>query len=336
VEVWNRILEAIAGRQRGAIPPPTGSQDPAPAHAPQWWEPHHGPFTQVVAASPPAVSLGNRALRNTLAAQLCARHVTIPEIPSESLRAWESMREPGYDRVAVAYAIASDARFAATVIEMAHRSDSAGRAVSDVITAAGSLGIATLRTLLLMQILQRVTLGDEEPPSELAKTIWQRAVGSAMIARGLARFTGLEADWAFQIGLWHDAGTIVLLRELEQRRQIVRYAIDVDHFSYLCHDAHEQIGRRLAQAWSLPPPLEVLIADHHRYPARRETLRTERLVLQLADTIRALLGLAPPAFQPLTQSPALAELGLDPAQNESFAAWLTELPAELERTLGAG
>jgi HD-like signal output (HDOD) protein len=122
----------------------------------------------------------------------------------------------------------------------------------------------------------------------------------------------------------HEVGSIIVLRIVNQQSAIARVQIDDDTFEYLCHEAHQEFGELLADAWKLPPQLKAIISDHHQYPAPEDPLRMERLQLRVCDMICGLLGYAPYAPYALLDSRAVQELGL--SQREDFRAFLAGLP----------
>ncbi len=144
---------------------------------------------------------------------------------------------------------------------------------------------------------------------------------------GLAPFVGLDEENAFLIGLLHDIGNVIVLRQVCTGRAITRFDIDLDTFEYLCHECHQEFGELIAEAWRLPPRLASLIAGHHDYPADDDPLRTERLALRLADMIAAMLGYATPVAYDLLESRVVHDLDL--AGRSGFVDLLARLPANL-------
>ena len=149
--------------------------------------------------------------------------------------------------------------------------------------------------------------------------------------RELSRFTTLDQEDAFLIGLLHDIGSVIVLRIAQAQKRYSGYEVDVDSFDYLCYECHQEFGELVAEQWHLPEALKALIADHHTYPSSDDPLRVERLQLQVADMINSLLGYARPASYHLLEARAVQELGL--AERGDFAAFLNELPDTVEEAL---
>ncbi len=150
--------------------------------------------------------------------------------------------------------------------------------------------------------------------------------------RGLSKFTTVDRENAFLMGLLHDIGDVVVLRIVHGEHVHNRYEIDTDTFEYLCYECHQEFGELIADAWGLPSDLKTIITDHHTLSEPDHPLRTERLQIQLTDMINSLLGYAPFVCYDLLGSKVVSELGL--AGRADFVAFLEGLPDRIEETVG--
>ena len=165
----------------------------------------------------------------------------------------------------------------------------------------------------------------------MAQIVWYRALASACTLHGLAELLHRDPEEAFLQGLLHDIGNVVVLRTVAEHESIAHASISLEVFEYLCHECHQEFGELVAEAWKLPEPITAIIADHHRYPAPDDPLRTPRLMILLADMINQMLGYAPPAQYDLLRARPAVDLGLD--RHDCYVAFLRGLPAQIEETI---
>jgi len=151
--------------------------------------------------------------------------------------------------------------------------------------------------------------------------------------RGLSRFTKIDGEEAFLIGLLHDIGSVIVLREVQKQQAVLHYKIDVDTFEYFCHECHQELGELIADAWNLPAKLKALIRDHHDHPDPDDGLRTERLTIQLSHMINAMIGRGVGASYRLLETRPVVDLGLD--KRADFPAFLLDLPDMIESNVKA-
>ena len=184
---------------------------------------------------------------------------------------------------------------------------------------------------MLNQSMRVATLAGSEADKELAESVIRRALASATIMRGLASFTTVDKEEAFLIGLLHDIGHVVVLREARRQHRFINYELTPEVFEYLCQETHQEFGELIAQSWALPPNIQTLIADHHRYPEPDDPLYKERLLLKATDMICSLLGFSEYVNYDLLNSRAMIDLNL--AKRQEVIDYLTHLPSEVDEII---
>jgi len=313
---------------------PPSDMDGSSAESPEspWWAPQGATLSEPPPVVRPDLSTEARALENSLVSQFDGHNLDLPPLPRVPERVLQHLHDPQCEFARVADDIAEDQVIAAAVLRMAN--SPLYRGVEKMTTlkpAISRLGANALRALMLNQSMRVVTAGGSEGDKVLAEIAWRRSLAGAAIMRGLSAFTSLNDDEAFLIGLLHDIGNVIVLREVRKQHRHVGYQIDIDTFEYLCSECHQEFGELIADAWSLPAKLKVIVTDHHTHPEPDDPLRTERLQVQLTDIICALLGYAPEAPYDLLATRAAIDLGL--AEREDFTTFLSRLPGEVDETV---
>jgi HD-like signal output (HDOD) protein len=165
----------------------------------------------------------------------------------------------------------------------------------------------------------------------LAQMLWDRSLAGGCIMRRMSSLVGANEENAFLVGLLHDVGNVIVLREAHRQQALTRHHVPLDAFEHLCRKYHQAFGRALAEYWQLPPELKELIANHHDPPAAADPLRAQRWLVQLCDMIASMLGYAPEVEYDLVNSEPARALGLD--GREDFTRLLDEIPAHLEEAM---
>lgn len=310
---------------------PSSSRDEA---TPPWWAPEGATLTEPPPVVRPDLSTEARALENMLVSHFDGHDLSMPPLLHVAERVLPRLSSINCDLSEVTDELSSDQVIAAALLRMANSPLYRGLNKIETLQAAVSrLGLKALRTLLLHESLRSAMFTRKGAAGELAKLVWCQSLASGFITRGLADFTTVDKENAFLIGLLHDIGNVIVLRIMHGAPTRPRFEVDVDTFDYLCSECHQEFGELIADAWSLPPDLKSLISNHHVYPAPDDPLRTERLLLQVADMIGAMLGYGPSATYNLLETRAVRDLGL--AEHKGFISFLERLPEETEEAVGA-
>jgi len=369
VGLWNRILDALTGSASAAPREPDGATlrqatagsvavaerpedsggdstatprgngvagaelPPAPAPQAAWYAPPEGTaLLEPAPVEPPETSSQARALENALVQQFDGHDLSLPPLPRSADRVLRKMREKSCGAAEIADEIADDQVMAAEVIRIANSALYRGlNKISAIRPAVARMGVEAIRTLMLHQSLKAATFGRKGVDEELAAVLWYRSVAAAHVMRRLAALTGVDPEDAFLLGLLHDIGNVLVLREAESQRHFANCRIDIDTFEYICFQTHQEFGELIATEWKLPKALTAVISDHHRFPEPDDPHRTHRLMILLADMINQVLGYGVPASYDLLHCRPAVELLL--ADTAPYGAFLDALPSELEDVL---
>ncbi len=336
--IWDWLCETFAGRDvyTERDEPAVATLEP-PGHKraadeSEWWERDGELLTELEVPPRPRLSDAARAFENSLISQLDGHNLELPQMPRVPEQVLRRLGNPNCNFDRLAECIAEDQVTATAVLRMANSPLYRGvDRIASLNVAIGRLGTKALRVLMMSQSMRAVSAGCKGDDRRRAEMIWLRSRAGAAIMRSLATFVGTDGDEAFLIGLLHDIGNVIVVRELREQKRYLKGVVDDEIFEYLCFECHQEFGELIAEAWSLPPKLQALLSDHHRYPEADDPLRTERLLLHLADMICALLGYAPDAPYDLLEARAAQDLGL--AAQPNFETFLRELPTQVDEAI---
>ena len=258
----------------------------------------------------------------------------LPTLPRTVLRITEFINDPRASAKDLARIITDDQVLTARLLKLVNSSFYGfQQRVATVTEAVLLVGFDAIRSLLL------TTSVFDLFPSRTARSrrdqemLWDHSLACAVGAKvigGTVRYEKLEE--LFVAGLLHDIGKIVEMTlrpedfarvaERVRDRRLLISAAEMDVLG--C--THADIGRLLAERWTLPPKLVNTIAWHHT-PAAAGAFAVESSIVHLADILaRALqLGSGGDPMVPPVDHAAWDLLKLKPASlDDIMAAMLAE------------
>jgi putative nucleotidyltransferase with HDIG domain len=162
--------------------------------------------------------------------------------------------------------------------------------VKDLSLAVTLLGLEEIANLVLAaQVFDKLGNYDDGAGLDL-KEFWRHSVGTAFVARAVARKLNTEVESAFLAGMMHDLGKIILDRYFGDYYKAVFDVIGGEDITILQAEkeilgvTHAAVGGQLAEEWKFPKNYLNAIAYHHDV---RTAPRYQRLVciIHLADVI---------------------------------------------------
>lgn len=299
-----------------------------------WWQPEDADYTEIVDPPRPSLSTEALALENALVQQLDGHDLTLPPLPRVAEKVLKDLRSSKSSLNQVAKHVAEDQVIAGAVLRMANSPLYRGRdKIIALSPAVVRLGSNAIRTLMMHQSFRSVSAGFKGRVANYAAAVWLNSQAAAFVMRRLAPLKGLDVEDAFLIGLLHDIGNVMVLRQAAQNSRVADFQVNQEEFDYLCHECHQEFGELIADSWGLPDHLKTIISTHHTDPEPDNPLRTEFLLLQVCDMICSLLGYAVPYPYDLLNSKPVQELDL--ADNQDFIDLLEVLPGEVDDLLDA-
>ena len=153
--------------------------------------------------------------------------------------------------------------------------------VNSIQLAVTLLGLEEIANLVMAaQVFEK--LGNYEDGAGLdLQAFWKHSVGTAFVARAIAKKLQTEVESAFLAGMLHDLGKIILDRyfsdfylpvfELVQNEELPLFRAELE----LLGLTHAAVGGQLAQEWQFPSNYQNTILYHH---TPRQAARYQRLV----------------------------------------------------------
>ena len=236
----------------------------------------------------------------------------------------------------VAEQIQMDPGFLATVLKLANSSHYGfSRKVDSLKLAVSLVGMKEIANLVMsLQVFKE--LGNYDSKSGFDTTaFWKHSVGTAFIARFLAKRLRAEVELCFMAGLLHDIGKVVLDRFFgdffQEALALIqeRSCPSVEAEKEVLGLTHTQVGGYLAVNWHFADTLIESIVCHHD-PSQARHYQKLASVVHVANAACSHLEygssgeVVQPGLKDETLTKALWRLGLEPSAFEK----VTEMGSE--------
>jgi putative nucleotidyltransferase with HDIG domain len=195
----------------------------------------------------------------------------LPSLPQSTVKVLKMTDDANASAREVAAVISADLSLTSRVLRIANSAYyGLSRSVSTVNDAVIILGMQAVRNLALAaasyDTLRQELPGYGLPPGVL----WRHSLACACAAQVLAKHTRVaRAEEAFDAGLLHDVGKVVLSVHVGPQFEAIRALTELDNLPF--HEGerlilgfdHAEVGAQVAEKWNLPPSLCSAIAGHH-------------------------------------------------------------------------
>lgn len=202
----------------------------------------------------------------------------IKAIPQIALKVIRMIHSKEITMNTIASEIRQDQILAAKVLQLSNSAYiGAGREIKSIDRALVILGDQRILFLTLAVFTEMFYQQSDNGYSLIKGGLFKHSTEVAYLAELLAIFTGkAEPDQAFTAGLLHDIGKTALdqamaddyplfYRKMISHEQGDLIGVEKEVFGF----DHNEIGKRLAERWTLPETLKEVIAYHHQ-PAQAE------------------------------------------------------------------
>jgi len=218
------------------------------------------------------------------------RETELASFPDTYFRIKDVLESPTSSAKDVAEVVNADVGLSAKVLKLVNSPFYGLAATVDSVERAVSLiGLKELSTLALG--VSAVHFFKDIPPELIdMKIFWRHSLSCAIFAKLIAsKVSGLQPERMFTAGLLHDAGKLVMFKNmpyasvealLYARHNLVPYVeAEKQTFGY----DHAEIGKLLLTRWKFPAAITDAIAHHHQ-PDQAQNPR-EAAVIQAADNL---------------------------------------------------
>lgn len=242
----------------------------------------------------------------------------LPPLPHVAAQALGMIEDPDTTAGKLTELLGGDTALAARVLKIANSAMfSRQREITTINQAIMTIGFKTLKGIIVAATLRQLN----RKFGKIEQMLWENSACTAVAARTIsAKLRKPYAEEAFLLGLLHDLGKLVLMRQVsEEYEKIVKltsqgtpfYVAEQEEFGF----AHQLIGALVAKKWNFSIETCQVILHHHD-PIPDGPLNTEAektLIIQTADAIAHVLGKGHQEGYPDLRADALkgaARLGL--------------------------
>ena len=195
--------------------------------------------------------------------------IVLPPLPAALTRIREELAKESPDLSRVVAVVSSDPALAAEVLKTVNSpAFRRNQPLSSIPSAVMMLGFGKVMGITTAASL-RTGFGMDGPWME---RFWEMAGDVALAMAVLAReISGIPADTAYTLGLFHDAGIPLLAGRFPDyqatltsaSRDSSRTVTEIEHERHGIH--HAVVGGYLSHAWHLDPAIVQAIRHHHDY-----------------------------------------------------------------------
>ena len=227
----------------------------------------------------------------------------LPPLPHVAAKAIQLVEDPDATAQKLTDVLSSDTALAARVLKIANSAMfSRQREITTLSQAIMVIGFKALKGIIVAATLRQLnrSFGKTE------KLIWENSMCTAMGAHLLTQHLKKKfLDEVFLLGLLHDLGKLVLIKQTPKEYTEVNKQIDsgmtfLDAEMKVLGFAHPLIGALVAKKWNFSPEICQVILHHHDpldMPLASE-LEEKTAIIQLADALALRLGKGKPNNYP--------------------------------------
>ncbi len=175
-----------------------------------------------------------------------------------------------------------------------------GQQISSITQAVAIIGLASLKSLAVAASTSSLLAVDLSVYGFADKGLWLNSCATAALAKAVALRNGTgkdEAEEYFVAGLLRDIGMLVLGPFLTQHKVALRRSTEGE-IDILRRERqalgwdHCWVGEKVAEKWTLPDGLKLVIGNHHRIPpdASAKALR-QMASVRLAERLTYAAGI---------------------------------------------
>ena len=258
--------------------------------------------------------------------------VKLPLLPQVAGQVIALLGNPNVDAARLSALIHRDPGMAGQILRVANSPAYAPRMpIVSLQQAVARLGLNALGEIAFSISLQSGTFKVPGHEKDLQR-LWRHALASGAWGKEIARSRRSNIESAFLCGLLHEVGKPALLQTIVDVATELGLEHNTPRVRALLELHHAAVGRRIAEAWSLPGAVAASIV-HYREPSAAGPYVHDVLVTCLGDRLATWLVDAQPA--PAGTGEAAGDEGgdLDIREQPVFAE-LNFYPDEVEALLG--
>lgn len=232
------------------------------------------------------------SLTSQIAARVDSDEFKLPVFNQVALEVQHAINENAQMHV-IEQIVLKDQALASEILRVANSAFFAGLAKQqNVHQALVRLGASRVISLVMMAAQRQAYTARHPFLSQVMKKLWQHSAASAGACRWVAVKCGYkeQAESAFLAGLFHDLGSLVVLKVLDEI--CMNYngpELTETVISEVISSLHTEYGFRVMQTWHLPAHYTEVARDHHNDELAGKTVLLQ--IVRLVDAACALTGI---------------------------------------------
>lgn len=219
----------------------------------------------------------------------------LPPLPHVAAQALSLIEDPDTTANKLTELLGGDTALAARVLKIANSAMfSRQREITTINQAIMTIGFKTLKGIIVAATLRQLN----RKFGKVEQMLWENSTCTAMGARYIAsRLKRTYVEEAFLLGLLHDLGKLVLMRQVTKEYEAIvdvtkkgNFFVDTEQKQF--GFSHPLIGALVAKKWNFSLETCQAILHHHDpiAPAPRSELDEKTAIIQTADLIAHTLG----------------------------------------------
>lgn len=258
--------------------------------------------------------------------------LVLPILPEVAIKVRKVVENPDASAAQISKVVAIDAALSARLIQVANSPLLRGRVVVDNLqSAVARLGNAMVRNLVTSFMVGQLYQGQSALVKARLQAVWQHSTQVAAISHTLAaHFTTLKPDEAMLGGLTHDIGALPILTRAQKYPELLNDEVALNR---IVATLHTQVGKAILEAWSFPPELVAVAAEHENLERNIDQPLDYADVVLVANLQSYIGANHPHAHEDWSAIPAFAKLGLSPEVNVVSMEETAEDVKEVQRIL---
>ncbi|MFN2268884.1 MAG: HDOD domain-containing protein [Desulfonatronovibrio sp.] len=210
-------------------------------------------------------------------------------VPDTYLKLQEILKSPKSSAANVAEVVRLDVNLVAKLLRLVNSSIySFPTKIESVERAVAIIGVEGVSSLALG--ITAIPMFKDIPPDLMdVPTFWNHSISCAIFSKSIAQAAGFEGEPFFTVGLLHDVGRLLLLKNLPQAYlQVLLYARGsfiplMEAENVILGYNHAYLGEILLKKWGCPEKLVTLVGAHHC--PEDSSMNKEASIIQLADNM---------------------------------------------------
>ena len=208
----------------------------------------------------------------------------LPPVPELALRLRTALEDASTDREEIVDLIRSDPTVTVTLLKTENFAALGFRATNDPSQAISRLGLRQVQAIVTAVQVQGQFETNQDSNKKALETLWNHAIGSAAVAKTLAKRVDYEADDAFLAGLLHGIGRLIVLRALDNLAQVDKdLVLTPSAIDELAEALQYEMGYSTLRNWNFDD--DICEAAHAMSPDLAASTEPIIRIVQAADLI---------------------------------------------------